>query len=170
MPSTPSSFSPIGYLLDTWTVPTPSGDVFIAPADPAGGWYAIPADETGWGGYTNMLMAWGGMAEGVYRLTLEFADASMTPIAGTPPQLRLVVNNKAPTPTAFQLQWQPTDAAVTIDPTAWQPLYPAAAGSCPLVHRAGQAIAIRSPSARPHPICTRPRSRRTAARAAPAWH
>jgi hypothetical protein len=142
LPSAPSTFTPTGYLLGTWTVPTPSGDVYIAPSDPTNGWYEIPADETGWGGYTNMLMAWGGMADGVYRLTLEFADAARNPLGTTPPQLRLVINNAAPTPTPFQLRWQPTDASFTIDPTAWQSLYPAPAGACPIVHRAGQPIAI----------------------------
>jgi hypothetical protein len=146
LPTTPTTFTPIGYLLGQWTVPAPSGEVVIQSVEPAEGWFEIPTDEVGWGGYANMLMAWDGMGDGVYRLTLELADAAMKPITLAPASepLLLVVDNTAPKASPFEVSWQPTSAVGgPIDPLAWLPVIPPAAGECPIIHTKGQAIALR---------------------------
>jgi hypothetical protein len=145
LPTTPTTFTPIGYLLGQWTVPAPSGEIVIQSVEPAEGWYEIPTNEDGWGGYTNMLMAWGGMADGVYRLTLELADAAMKPIAlsPAPKSLLLVIDNTPPKASPFEVSWQPTSGVGgPIDPLGWLPVIPTPPGECPIIHTKGQAIAL----------------------------
>ncbi len=134
----PAAFSPPSPIIRTWIVPTPSGQVHIAPADAVQGWYPIQTSQVGWGGFTDMLMAWGGAGDGVHWLTLEFADAAMNPItlASPPAKLLLVVDNDAPTLATFTLEYQLT---ATPDPNGWLPFAPV----CPLIHRAGAPVSLR---------------------------
>jgi hypothetical protein len=147
LPTTPpaTAFSLPAPLLDTWTVPRPfpAPPAVIAPVNPSG-WYPISALSAESGPYTGMLMDWSDTKpDGVYLLTLELADASMTPIPLSPaPTLLLVVDGSAPTPVPFIVQWQSTTGVNgPIDPTAWTTAYPPVSG-CALIDTGGSAIAL----------------------------
>ncbi|HEY6791199.1 MAG TPA: hypothetical protein VI365_28210 [Trebonia sp.] len=141
----PATFSLPVPLLDSWTVPQPfpAPPAVIAPASPDG-WYPISGLSAESGPYTGMLMDWSdAKADGVYGLTLELADASMTPITlSTAPTLLLVVDGSRPQPGPLTVQWQPTIGVNgPIDPTKWTTAYPPASG-CALIDTGGGAIAL----------------------------
>jgi len=143
---TPASFGPAAPLLDTWAVPQPfpAPPVVIQPVSPSG-WYPISDLAAESGPYTDMLMDWSDpKADGVYLVTLELADSSMTPITLTPaPTLLLVVDGSGPVAAMpLTVSWQPTTGVGgPIDPLAWTTAYPPASG-CALIDTGGSAIAL----------------------------